>query len=1044
MDGSVQVRWVSAPERYWHAPVHDSINGHVADVALSFDDQYLLSVGQDGSFFVYRVAAHEFLAAPETEGVVLRAPEPRVDLVDSEDGEQVVPGAEEVEPDITDSKQYSIQEDKLKTEHDKLVAAAELKKEGVRKYIQELREEFLKLVEANERAHPKERLSREELELDPDLRVMLEQEAAEKVKQARLELAWISEKKEIALRKLRKKFLDDIAVERIELLGFKNEHSVTSFRTPHLSATLKANMMMVHNLIRSEENARPRQSEIVDRSGQYAESTASMPQDGARAQAHAAVSESHGGPSADGNASDGESEEKITNATLSKAEAKKQQREKRAREWEELMAAKPDDKYEDPADVAAIAWAEKNMGDYKLKTDDDYVVPESQRVNAEKKRRQMILLEESIHSIKMGFNERFLALRDLKKRICENIAKDNARIREINATLQLREDLFEAQMQPCEFPENRDKYDKETLLRFEKKQAKAAAKEVAKKGGGGGGGFGGFGGGGGGSGGGGDDAAVDEMSDEDGSPQTQQAPPETAAAPKPLAEEEDLSELEKAEAYVYKRRLQFEKECIIQKIEKTVATFDEALDELRREKFKLEADLKTTDMKMLLLYQELVLLKEFEKKDTTLAKKLEAKRLEKAEIVAKIAECQDRLAVKKTEIEALLEKDKAILAEFNQVVGENNKFYEQLLKIFKKKIKRLKKKQKEKAEGEDGEDEDYDDEDEEYEDDEDVEMSDEEGGGGEEEDACPPGCDQHLYDKVCELRERRLDHEELLADFQKSIEGLRKENEALVKKEKLIDQGLHGVENDIQAFQTEKQRKLNELHVVITLKMHQIQCLLDGHLPDDLSQCLVFTNAGLKQLRDRIRQLKEEKQALRRQQKELRKQHVQLTKSKKAKEAKISELEARAYDVQMLKFGQVIDLEQLERMSVNRTAEELKEKLKRQEMKNAAELELWESKVRKATDQLAEVTRRNTELLQRVAELSQKQSKLESALNSTQNTLVAEFAPSASKENAERQRLMELVKLQAREIDALKAEIQMLRRKGGQVYSPAQNRRQFS
>ncbi len=54
------------------------------------------------------------------------------------------------------------------------------------------------------------------------------------------------------------------------------------------------------------------------------------------------------------------------------------------------MASKPDDKYEDPADLAAIEFAQENMGDYKLKTDPEYVVPEHLRINAEKKRRQMV------------------------------------------------------------------------------------------------------------------------------------------------------------------------------------------------------------------------------------------------------------------------------------------------------------------------------------------------------------------------------------------------------------------------------------------------------------------------------------------------------------------------------------------------------------------------------------------------------------------------------------------------------------------------------
>jgi hypothetical protein len=41
-------------------------------------------------------------------------------------------------------------------------------------------------------------------------------------------------------------------------------------------------------------------------------------------------------------------------------------------------------------------------------------------------------------------------------------------------------------------------------------------------------------------------------------------------------------------------------------------------------------------------------------------------------------------------------------------------------------------------------------------------------------DAVPPGCDQALYDKVIDLREKRLDQEEVLADFQRAVDDLRK------------------------------------------------------------------------------------------------------------------------------------------------------------------------------------------------------------------------------------------------------------------------------
>ena len=104
------------------------------------------------------------------------------------------------------------------------------------------------------------------------------------------------------------------------------------------------------------------------------------------------------------------------------------------------------------------------MGNFSLKTDDDYVVPEAQRVNAQKKRRQarrpphhprthvepdpveldrndsdpppqLVLLDESIHAIKINFNERVFALRDLKSRLISSFASDDQRLAEIEPRL---------------------------------------------------------------------------------------------------------------------------------------------------------------------------------------------------------------------------------------------------------------------------------------------------------------------------------------------------------------------------------------------------------------------------------------------------------------------------------------------------------------------------------------------------------------------------------------------------------------------------------
>jgi hypothetical protein len=260
-----------------------------------------------------------------------------------------------------------------------------------------------------------------------------------------------------------------------------------------------------------------------------------------------------------------------------------------------------------------------------------------------------------------------------------------------------------------------------------------------------------------------------------------------------------MSEVEKVEQHVRRVQLMYEKEKLIDMIENTVEAFDEAVRTLRQERFKLDADLKMTDLRMLVLFQELRLLKEFEKRDNALVKKLDDKRLEKSDIVVKMAECRDKIAARKAEIDKL--NPKQVLAEFMQLVPETNKFHEQLLKIFKKKIKRQKKKAG--NEGEDG-DQGSGSEEESDEDMSDLDEEEEE----EEEDFCPPGCEPALFEQVCELREKRLDTEETLAEFQKAADTLKKDQEALTKKEKLIDQALKQTDGEIQTFQSFKQQKV--------------------------------------------------------------------------------------------------------------------------------------------------------------------------------------------------------------------------------------------
>merc|ERR1711920_1110303 len=160
---------------------------------------------------------------------------------------------------------------------------------------------------------------------------------------------------------------------------------------------------------------------------------------------------------------------------------------------------------------------------------------------------------------------------------------------------------------------------------------------------------------------------------------------------------------------------------------------------------------------------------------------------------------------KKSEIENWHNEEQSLQAEFQELVGDNSPFMGPLLKIYKKKVKR----KKGKKEGDDDED----------------------------DAGPPPGCDVQIYESVIDLREKRLDMEDALQEIQKNVEELKKTHKKLLDDERRIDKEQKQTDAEIQQFQTDKQRKLNQVPIVFALRLSQVQCLNDEpeRMPPELN-----------------------------------------------------------------------------------------------------------------------------------------------------------------------------------------------------------------
>ncbi|KAH9503836.1 Cilia- and flagella-associated protein 44 [Bulinus truncatus] len=773
-NGQVRVQQLEEPRDLaqlgpqWTLSIHDNTYGQITSVVTSFDGSVVLTCGADGNFFQFLFMSQEELEEKIRENKAKLPSARKVDLL----GKPI--------DDIDDPNAYSIEDAKQKSEYDKRMKEAEYKKKEVRKKINQMRRQFRTIIEQNENLPKHLQLGRMEFEMDREIKQELERQTQEKIEIVRKELAWESEKLRISLDKLRKRFKECVECERFLVKAFTTSHQVASFRASKLSDDFYQ--------LKSEFERKKTKMTTKDDSSSEFKSESQNDQD--TLDAGEKLKETAVGDDSGSKVTTilkGSVGERIMNA-LQKIEDKKRKRAYRKSQWEELYSSKPDDNYEDPMDVAAIKEAQENMGDYKLKTAKDYVVPDHLRMNVEKAQWRLIIIKDLIHQYKYDFNVRLLALRDKKIQVINEIKNIVAQLKEIHSHLDPERHLpvpDVPELSVEEMPEKSLEYDREILLKFKVEyeiKQRHATTDGGQTSAGNVGGFGfGFGGG-------------NTVSQEKNGLDAEMEENETATAPTQTVkqtvkvsakekenevdsnkvaeekEEDTSTELEKELQRIEQIRLAYEQSQLIQHIQNLMLKFDAELRLLRHDKFKLDVTMLDADLRQVTLFEELVLLKEYEKREDILADKVVIKEQEKADMQLKILEIQGKIDLKKKDIEKLQEKEKGLMAQFTQSLGENNKFAEYLTKVFKKRVKRTKKKATDGADSDEDSDSDSSDESE-------WEESDEESDsevGGYDLDVCPPGCDQKLYDDTCMLREKRLDIEDALTEEKKMQNGQKK------------------------------------------------------------------------------------------------------------------------------------------------------------------------------------------------------------------------------------------------------------------------------
>ncbi|KAA3681859.1 uncharacterized protein DEA37_0009501 [Paragonimus westermani] len=997
-DGCIRVQLLERPfdltsfKDFWLLRMHDNKRGAVTRITLTHDEKFLISVSQDGTFFVYDLMSEE-LQNTEMKEYRARIPSAYETTVSADD--------------IVDPRALSVEQAKQKAEYDRLMNLVELKKTETRKKVTELRLRFKHLKEQNEKLPERIRLGKEEFDLVPHIRADLLKERAAKVDLVYRETAWMSEKYRLALEKLENAFQRPLDCDRILVRAFSTGHCVSSVRTNKLS----------NEHIRTKEALQQAKAEQLAKKAQIDQPSSprsiQTKLDDSAAQKKI-ISES--------------SQQQMKGARglrvarkLHVLEETQRRRQARRAQWEQLEAMKPADNYEDPEDLKAITLAKENMGDFKLKSAQNYIVSDRAKLNAfGAKCRLVEMTEEGGNAVVYVFSEAVypqsvfrnepdieesqslpgrlprqviliplhslaleLCVVNLKKQLSqcalkqlqltgsvgtpipELISFDEKQlksfdgVRLIKTTLPVRPDpisVSHTYIKPGDAEEEDGDRDLERL----------AIK----------------------------DAATPESDSQRQMPaiegrQTTQSPDvefQVSGSVRPAFPEAYCGGV--AEQKRRQIRALYQRQELINSVGRLIRCFDAEVRMTRHARFKLDVLLKRTELHQLTVFEEFRLLKDFEKSEMVLTERKQVRDSEKSEVNFKISELNSRIDVRKKEIERLTQREHALHEEFKASLGEGHRFTDFLTRVFKKRIKRKKQESAEAGSDESAHSSSSSSDESSFEETEDESDEDE---NILDLDTCPIGCPLEDYENTCAIRERRLDVEEDISEEKKALDLLKKELDSWSKKQRIVETAQKQAHSELEAFQLEKQRKLNELDTVVILRLNQIEYHHNCSVPADLSAGLIFERCNLDILHQRIRELQDEKKQQRREQKEAKDRHVMLQKHKKLFQKELEKMTAVCDHEMIDKFGKIDNIERMESVVVNPKLEELTTKmLILQEEFEKEELDM-EEQIRKARDNCIAQIRENTAVVSQTLMLFNEKERLQSDLNNGQGAKVSEF-----------------------------------------------------
>lgn len=290
--------------------------------------------------------------------------------------------------------------------------------------------------------------------------------------------------------------------------------------------------------------------------------------------------------------------------------------------------------------------------------------------------------------------------------------------------------------------------------------------------------------------------------------------------------------------------------------------------------------------------------------------------------------------------------------------------------------------------------------------------------------------------------------------FDEELNTVREEKKALLVENSKLDKKINELQKDLditkkalKELQKQKLDKVSELYVSIFLKLDQIKNMIPSPfktedepnpmmMPVTLDDSILFTEKSLRQLYNNITNLKKEQNEIEKKKQELHRERDELNQElQMLKEAWI-EADNELKENYQLKFGKVIQLEILDGMEATHKLKELRKEYAKEEKESIKKVEEAKKQMLNTKQKLLELKRENTNIINKITGLGNRQLSLTKTLDSTNKQIFREEKDDKRHDvHKYRKNLKEIVKLLAKEIDDLRNEIALFKQKGGHIYA---------